>query len=211
MRGIVVAIVIGVLADLFTPYDPTQFTTAVEKQLVEPLCLASLVTLAGSVLLILASDHAERRYGRFALAIRGAALPARCDKCAGEIRHLYRCCGKKLCADCYLDHASESLEGAQVAHDPPLPEETIGFLAGERIPSAARVKKLLWLMDQYEKGDPRLDEGIAKIDEIEFTDCQKCGRRLRRFFACKGKIFCTDCWLDHCAEVAESVAKSQAR
>jgi hypothetical protein len=231
MRGIVVSIAIGFFADLFRSYDPaTKFAAAVESQLVEPLFLVSLVTLAASILLNLASDHAERRYGRLAEAIRKAALPARCEKCDGEIRNLYQCCGQRFCADCYLDHASESREGVQVdpkfaanlpfaravsgrdTHDPPLPEATLGFLATSGQPTAARLYKFSWLQHQYEKGDPRLDEGIANLDKIEFTNCQKCDGRLRRFFECEGKIFCTDCWLDHFAEHRSVLgAKAQAR
>ena len=232
VRGIVVALVIDILTALIGSYEPaTQFAAAVESQLLEPLFVTSLVTLAASVLLILASDQAERRYGRVAEAIRKAAVPARCEKCDSEIRHLYRCCAKTLCADCYLDHASESREGVQVdpkhanlpaplasavsgqnTHDPPLPEATLSFLATSG-PSATRLTKLMWLMDQYEKGDPRrMDNAIADIDKLEFTICQKCDGRLRRFFECEGKIFCTDCWLDHCAEHrSESAAKAQAR
>ena len=105
VRGIVVALVIDILADLFGwSYEPaTQFAAAVEKQLSEPLFAASLVTLAGSILLVLVSGHPERRYGRLAEAIKKAVVPEPCEKCDGEIRHLYRwCCGKRLCADCYF-------------------------------------------------------------------------------------------------------------
>jgi hypothetical protein len=151
--------------------------------------------------------------------------PPRCEKCDGEVRHLYNCCGEKLCADCYLDHASESREGVQVdpkhadlpaplaravsgqnTHDPPLPEATLSFLATSG-PSASQLQKFFWLQHQYEKGDPRLDQAIANIDEVEFTNCQKCDGRLRRFFECEGKIFCTDCWLDHCAEIEKAAGR----
>jgi len=142
----------------------------------------------------------------------------RCEKCQGNIRHLFECCGQRFCVDYYLDHASESRSGVQRdptkdvtqltpleralaapdTYEPPLSEETLSFLATSG-PETARLRKLL-APDQYGKGDPSSAEGVANVDEIEFTICRNCDRSPPRFFVSEGKALCTDCWLDHCAE-----------
>ena len=118
---------------------------------------------------------------------------------------------KELQADAKLSNLPAPLARAfsgRDTHDPPLSEATLSFLATSG-PSTARAEKLFWLSNQYEKGDPRLIEAIANIDEIEFTIRQRCDRPLRRFFVCGGKVFCTDCWLDHRAEPrTESAARA---
>jgi hypothetical protein len=65
---------------------------------------------------------------------------------------------------------------------------------------------MLWLCTQYKPDDPNLIKEIVDIDNIKFTICQKCDRTLRHFFVEGEKVLCTDCFLDHCAEIGKGTA-----
>jgi hypothetical protein len=173
-----------------------------------PAAIIALLPTAISVLLIAAVSVALIRFG---LRVRtaplgktnahgntmpGTAESEQCEKCDGRIRYRYRCCGQRLCADCYLDHVREDRP-----HEPPVPEQAmaLAITSDPRDPHNLGSGKLMWLLDEY--GPDRFREALRDIDEIEFTICQRCGSPLRRVFVCHDKALCTDCWLDHCGDI----------
>jgi hypothetical protein len=174
--------------------------------------------LPGAItILLLLAFAARRRGGRERLFGNPSASQgkdghsnhprAECAKCERPlVRHRYRCCGQRLCADCYLDHVMDNR-----AHEPPLSDETIAFAVSSASPEAERTFKLLWLFDQYGRDDPLVIQRAANIEKIKFTLCQRCDGALRHFFICDGKVFCADCWLDHCGEVEAHLGPAHQR
>jgi hypothetical protein len=184
---------------------------------------AAVVTFAGQeslrwlwVLAVLASplwplsQVADRRLKALKSIPLTHSPTARCDKCENDFRRSFQCCDQRLCTDCFLDHVNE-----RSVHEPPLADSALAFatIFNTSNLAEARLQKTLWLFSQLKRDDPgltdamRVSDALADIDNIKFTTCQKCGGALRHFFVEGEKVLCTDCFLDHCAEIEKGTAQ----
>jgi len=138
----------------------------------------------------------------------------RCDKCKSHLRRSFRCCNQRLCTDCFIDHVS-----AAGGHEPPLADSVLAvakFFNTSNL-ETARAQKMIWAYLQFKRDDPglseanRMSDALADIDNIKFTICQKCDAALRYFCVEAEKVLCADCFLDHCAEVANGSARPSSQ
>jgi hypothetical protein len=133
----------------------------------------------------------------------------RCDQCKSDLRRSFRCCNQRLCTDCFIDHVS-----AGSGHEPPLADSALAFATffDTSNPEVARAAKMLCVHSHTDRNDLwGLSDALADIDNIKFTSCQKCNRTLRHFFVESEKVLCTDCFLDHGAEIANGSARPSSQ